>query len=237
MLTSRDLVQDCRQQCSEWFAARLPAPRLGPCPEPASDTRVAATQPNNNFSPCYVVATQPTANFCRWRVVTTQAIAKRPNVFNPRQVVAVQPRDNFIPYAAHNQHIILAQLRDNNAEFWLAVFTIHFSVFSDARIHAERHDIAHIKYRVNRRLTPIFHPTPKTTDYTWHWSQLQLLLIFLLTFKNIGLPVIRTDDPHVLWSNALSLSYIGPMKKVIMNFHMVLHSQGSLPGRHARSKF
>ena len=121
-------------------------------------------------------------------------IAKRPNVFNPRQVVAVQPRDNFIPYAAHNQHIILAQLRDNNAEFWLAVFTIHFSVFSDARIHAERHDIAHIKYRVNRRLTPIFHPTPKTTDYTWHWSQLQLLLIFLLTFKNIGLPVIRTAD-------------------------------------------
>ena len=27
------------------------------------------------------------------------------------------------------------------------------------------------------------------------------------------------------------------MKNVIMNFHMVLHSQGSLPGRHARSKF
>ena len=27
------------------------------------------------------------------------------------------------------------------------------------------------------------------------------------------------------------------MKNVIMNFHVVLHSQGSLPGRHARSKF
>ena len=27
------------------------------------------------------------------------------------------------------------------------------------------------------------------------------------------------------------------MKNVVMNFHMMLHSQGSLPGRHARSKF
>ena len=27
------------------------------------------------------------------------------------------------------------------------------------------------------------------------------------------------------------------MKNVIMKLHMVLHSQGSLPGRHARSKF
>ena len=27
------------------------------------------------------------------------------------------------------------------------------------------------------------------------------------------------------------------MKNVVMNFHMMLHSQGSLPGRHARSQF
>ena len=106
---------------------------------------------------------------------------------------------------------------------------MHESTLNDRHVH--------IKYRGNRRLTPIFHPTsnhrPHVTLITTSTSS-----IFLLTFKTIGLPVIRTDDLMFrVQTNALSLRYIGPMKNVIMNFHMVLHSQGSLPDRHARTKF
>ena len=42
--------------------------------------------------------------------------------------------------------------------YTLACFLTHESTLNDRRVH--------IKYRVNRRLTPIFHPTPKTTQTT-----------------------------------------------------------------------